>query len=135
MRHSSSTSRSLVLGSAFEPKARQRAKILDIRDALVRAGCLSLDAQSRALGLGRSTTYAILQASHKASGLSTHTLKTMLATPSLPPEVRARIVEYVQEKAAGVYGHNERQLRTFNEHFPWATHPPQSEKKRGKARA
>jgi len=37
----------------------------------------------------------------------------MLAAPTLPPLVRAKILEYVQEKAAGLYGGSRSQCRRF----------------------
>jgi DNA invertase Pin-like site-specific DNA recombinase len=51
-------------------KARQSAKIRELREALVASGFLTLDEQSKALGLSRSTTWTILKGNHKASGLS-----------------------------------------------------------------
>jgi hypothetical protein len=37
----------------------------------------------------------------------------MLSSPELPPNVRFTIVTYVEEKLAGLYGHNKTQLRRF----------------------
>jgi hypothetical protein len=37
----------------------------------------------------------------------------MLAAPTLPLLVRAKILEYVQEKAAGLYGGSRSQCRRF----------------------
>ena len=51
-------------------KARQANKISEIRAALIDAGLLGLDEQARALGLHRSTTWAILTGTHKATGIS-----------------------------------------------------------------
>src|SRR6266498_2970458 len=81
-------------------KARQSSKIREIGDALVAMGLLTLDEQAKALGLGRSTAWTILQASHKGSGLSAAVVNQMLAAPQLPPLVRAVILEYVDEKTA-----------------------------------
>jgi hypothetical protein len=94
-------------------KARQSSKIREIGDALVATGILALDQQAKALGLARSTAWTILQANHKSSGLSATVIIRMLATPQLPPIVRAIILEYVDEKAAGIYGHGKLQLRRF----------------------
>jgi len=91
-----------------KPKERQRRKIKEIGAALSDAGHLSLDDQARVLGLGRSTTWAILQANHKSAGLSATVINRMLEAPELPPSVRAKILEYVEQKAAGVYGHEDR---------------------------
>jgi hypothetical protein len=48
-----------------EMKARQAAKIRELGHALVDGGFLTLDEQSKVLGLARSTTWTILRASHK----------------------------------------------------------------------
>jgi len=37
----------------------------------------------------------------------------MLAAPKLPPSARTRILEYVEEKAAGLYGGSRGQRRKF----------------------
>jgi hypothetical protein len=79
-------------------KARQSSKIKELGDALIAIGCLSLDHQAEALGLARSTTWTILKANHKGSGLSAIVINRMLATPQLPPLVRAIILEYIDEK-------------------------------------
>ena len=81
--------------------------------ALAAAGLATLDDQARALGLSRSTTWAVLKGNHKASGLSTATISRMLFSPELPPHVRATLLMYVEERAAGLFGHNEQQLRRF----------------------
>jgi hypothetical protein len=94
-------------------KARQSRKIREIGDALVREGFLTLDQQADALGLCRSTAWTILRANHKTSGLSAAIINRMLAAPRLPPLVRATILEYVEEKLAGSYGHSTKQLRRF----------------------
>jgi hypothetical protein len=39
----------------------------------------------------------------------------MLASPTLPQPLRAKILEYVEEKAAGRYGHSRAQRRRFIE--------------------
>ena len=51
--------------------------------------------------------------SHKASGLSASIIKRMLAAPMRPLLVRAKILEYVEEKAAGLYGGGPSQCRRF----------------------
>ena len=94
-------------------KARQSLKIQGVADALAEAGFVDLDEQAHALGLARSTMWTILQGHHKASGLSGAVIARILRTPELPPIVRARILEYVSEKIAGMYGHNARQVRRF----------------------
>jgi hypothetical protein len=93
-------------------KARQSAKIREIADALISEGFFTLDAQAKALGLCRSTTWTILKASHKSTGLSAKIIDRILEG-QLPPLVRAKILEYVEEKAIGCYGHSERLRRKF----------------------
>ena len=91
-----------------EMKARQSCKIRELGDALITAGFLTLDEQARALGLSRSTAWTVLKANHKASGLAAGTINRMLSSPALPPRARATILTYVEEKLAGLYGHNKR---------------------------
>ena len=80
------------------PKALQCFKIREIGAALTSAGFVTLDQQADALGLCRSTTWAILQAEHKNSGLSATVINRMLAWPQLPGSVRAKLIEYAHEK-------------------------------------
>jgi hypothetical protein len=94
-------------------KARQASKIREIGDALIALGYLALDEQAKALGLARSTAWTILRADHKNSGLSATVINRMLAAPHLPPLVRAIILEYIDERVAGLYGHSKFQLRRF----------------------
>ena len=96
-----------------ELKSKQCAKIKEIRTALISLGYLSIDEQAALLGLGRSTAWAVMQGNHKASGLSATVLSRMLAAPRLPDVVRARILEYVHEKAMGLYGHSPKQRHQF----------------------
>ena len=78
-------------------KAQQSSKIKEIREALVAAGVCALDEQAEALGLSRSTTWNILKGNYKNSGISVTTLKRVLSAPQLPPIVRAKILEYIEE--------------------------------------
>ena len=94
-------------------KARQCSKIVELRWALEQSGHHSLDKQASALGLGRSTTWAILQASHKGSGVSGSVIKRMLRSHALPPAAKKWIAEYVSEKLSGAYGHSIKRLRIF----------------------
>ncbi len=96
-------------------KERQSLKIKELSDALVTAGLLSLDEQAIALGLSRSTTWTILKAKHKNYGLSGSVINRILQRPRLDRCVRAKLIEYVQEKASGYYGHNKTQLRRFKQ--------------------
>jgi hypothetical protein len=99
--------------STCDMKAQQSAKIRELGDALVAVGIFALDDQAEALGLSRSTTWTILKGNHKASGLSATTINRILAAPKLPPLVRAKVLEYVEEKAAGRYGHSDALRRRF----------------------
>jgi hypothetical protein len=94
-------------------KVRQREKIQRIRRALELSGHFVLDDQARALGLSRSTTWSIIRGTHKNSGLSTAVIRRMLSAPQLPAAVRDELVEYVEEKAAGLYGDKPYRLRQF----------------------
>ena len=91
----------------------QSRKIREIAEALIAAGFLCLDNQARALGLSRSTTWTIVHAKHKNSGISASVIKQMLAQPQLPRMVRRKVLEYVAEKCSGAYGHNAQQVRRF----------------------
>ena len=82
-------------------KARQRSKIRAIGDALVTCGFSSLDEQAKVLGLSRSTVWTLLKANHKNSGLSAAVVNRMLSAPQLPALVRAKIIEYLEEKSEG----------------------------------
>jgi hypothetical protein len=42
----------------------------------------------------------------------------MLASPHLPIAARQQLLEYVQDKIAGVYGHSDRRRRKFAAHLP-----------------
>ena len=94
-------------------KTRQTSRIRELGAALAADGLVTLGEQARALGLSRSTAWAVLKANHKASGLAAGTIKQMLSSPALPPRARATILTYVDEKLAGLYGHNKTQLRRF----------------------
>src|SRR5262245_19578496 len=94
-------------------KARQSSKIRELAEAVEAAGFLTLDEQAKILGVPRSTAWTIRRASHKASGLSASIINRMLAAPGLPLMVRAKILEYIQEKATGLYGGSQSQRRRF----------------------
>jgi predicted DNA-binding transcriptional regulator AlpA len=94
-------------------KTRQTSRIRELGAALAADGLVTLDERARALGLSRSTAWAVLKANHKASGLAAGTINQMLSSPELPPHVRVTILTYVEEKLAGLYGHNKEQLSRF----------------------
>jgi hypothetical protein len=62
------------------------------------------------LDFHEAPAWAVLKANHKASGLAAGTINRMLSSPELPPHVRVTILTYVEEKLAGLYGHNKEQL-------------------------
>ena len=98
-----------------DTKLEQCAKIAELRQALLNAGFRSLASQSLALSLGRSTTWNILRAGHKATGLTGSIIRRILSSPELPQAVRCVIEQYVAQKLAGAYGHDRKQLRKFQE--------------------
>src|SRR5215470_1773186 len=83
-------------------KARQLAKLRELKEALGTAGIRTLDEQAKAFGLNRITTWVFLRGNHK--NFSAATINRILAAPQLPPLVRAKILEYVGEKTARTYG-------------------------------
>jgi hypothetical protein len=88
-------------------------KIKKIGDALVAEGFEALDEQAEVLGLPRSTTWTILRANHKKSGISPRIISRMLKAPRLPRSVRTTILNYVEEKTEGSLGHNRKQQQRF----------------------
>jgi len=88
-------------------------RIRSICDALAAAGFDTLDKQAHVLSLPRSTTWTIVHANHKKSGLSAGLLGRMLKSHRLPASVRAKIIEYIEAKVDGSFGHNKIQQRRF----------------------
>ena len=105
-------------------KARQCEKLRDLREALTDAGFQSLTEQAAALGLSRSTAWTVLQGHHKASGLSPAIVSRMMASPRLPQSARIVLLEYIQEKSAGAYGHRDTQVSRFLQGLKRATDAP-----------
>src|SRR6516165_12449928 len=120
LRTTALTPRQAMTAVVSEAKARQLSKIRELRLALRRTGLIGLDEQAQALGLPRSTTWKILKGGHKASGLSAMVVSRMLSEPRLPPVVRTKILEYVREKADGLYGHGKRELLRFSARIRYA---------------
>jgi hypothetical protein len=102
-----------VFARAVDSKSLQINKIKQIGRALVMSGLVGLDQQADTLGISRSTAWTILHAKHKTSGLSAAVINQMLMAPQLPPLVRARLFEYIEDKIAGAYGHSPHQVRRF----------------------
>jgi hypothetical protein len=99
--------------SIGDMKRRQSEKIRELGQTLAAVGIISLDAQANILGLSRSTAWTLLKSNHKGSGLSVATINRMLAAQKLPRLVRDKILEYVEHKAVGYYGHSEAMRRKF----------------------
>jgi hypothetical protein len=78
---------------------------------------ITLSQQASALGLSRSTTWKILQADYKTSGLHAGLIGRMLSQQELPPTVRSLLREYVIEKAQDHYGHKLVRRRRFAVYF------------------
>jgi hypothetical protein len=102
-----------LLQRVVKMKNRQSRKIKQLKNALATAGFVTLDEQAKALGVCRSTTWTILKGNHKNSGLSATTINHILLAPQLPSVVRSQILEYVEEKATGSYGHSKEQRSRF----------------------
>ena len=111
-------------------KMRQWVKLSQIKEALVQSGFKTLDDQAAALGLSRSTAWSILRGKHKNSGLSSAVILRMLTRADLPPAVRQRLLEYIEDKVAGLYGDSPFRLRQFKERLGDARHYNQSMIKR-----
>jgi len=99
--------------SVAKMKARQSAKIREIADTLISAGFATIDTQAKILGVCRSTAWTILNSTHKGSGLSPKVISRILAVRQLPPLVRTKLLEYVEGKASGQYGHSVKLRRKF----------------------
>jgi hypothetical protein len=99
-------------------RRRQNAKIEGLRNVLAAAGLVTLDEQAEALTLPRSTTWHLLKGNHKGSRLSASVVNRILAAPQLPDSVRAKVIEYVAEKAAGLYGGSKLRLDKFVSRLP-----------------
>jgi hypothetical protein len=94
-------------------KAKQSAKIGELRQALLDKGFVTLDQQAAILNLSRSTAWTVLNGNHKASGLSAAVIKRMLGSQQLPPKARQILMEYIEQKTTGSYGHSKDQMQRF----------------------
>ena len=99
-----------------QAKKRQASKLTEIRKALKAAGYCTTGQQALALGVGRSTAWALLNRD-KSYGPSSVVLKRILSSPNLPLAVRRKVEEYIYEKIAGRYGHHEYRVRWFRDQF------------------
>jgi predicted DNA-binding transcriptional regulator AlpA len=114
--------------------ARQAIRIKEIGAALAADGFVTVDEQARALGLSRSSAWAVLKADHKASGLTVPTINRMLSSPELPPRARVTILTYIEEKFAGLYGNKEQLDRAIAATRPANPDGPASLRAKGKKR-
>ena len=99
--------------SLGERTAIQARKIEDLRKAVCAGGPVSLSEHAELLGLGRSTAWTLLKRPYKNSGLTAGVIKRMLASPKLSQGAHAILIEYIEEKANGLYGHSRPQRRRF----------------------
>jgi|SRR6516164_9408088 hypothetical protein len=97
------------------PKARQAARLAEIREALVAAGYDTTAKQAAVLGC-RATAWVVLNRDKRA-GPSAKVIKRILSSPQLPRKVRRKIEQYVEEKACRLYGHSETARRSFGNQF------------------
>jgi hypothetical protein len=95
-------------------KAKQASKLEEIREALKAAGCDTTAKQAIAMGVGRSTAYALLNLDKRA-GPSAKVIKRILASPNVPPVARRKVEQYVEEKISGLYGHSKPRTRAFRD--------------------
>ena len=101
----------------LEAKARQAAKVEEVRTALIVAGYRTTAEQAFALGVNRSTAWALLNRAKRA-GPSATVLKRILSSQNLPQEVRRKVEEYIKEKSVGRYAHDKSRVRWFRDQFP-----------------
>jgi hypothetical protein len=106
-------------------------KMREIAECLKRCGRLTVDSQAKALGVSRSTAWAMLSGRYKVSGISARVVKQILSSQELPPEVRAKVVEYVADKVSGKFSCNATRLRRFRSRMMelGIPLPPQAERR------
>ena len=98
-------------------KAKQVAKLAELRAALIAVGFDTARKQAAALGLNPSTAWSLLHRDTRA-GPSAIIIKRILSSPKLPASARRKVEEYIREKSRGLYGHSERRSNTFADQFP-----------------
>ena len=69
-----------LLDFRMNAKAKQATKLVEIREALVAAGCHTSAKQAVALGVSRPTAWALLNRAKRA-GPSAHSIKRILSSP------------------------------------------------------
>ena len=100
----------------IEAKARQAAKLAEIREALVAAGYDSAAKQGAVLGVCRGTAWMLLNRD-KGAGPSAKIIERILLSPQVPPAVRRKVEEYIEDRIDGLYGHCESATRRFRNQF------------------
>jgi predicted DNA-binding transcriptional regulator AlpA len=100
-------------GRRQQGKIRQAAKIKELQRVLLAHGYKSAGQQAALLGLKRSTVWAIFKSEHARGGMSSSTVKRMLAAKGIPKAVKKVINEYLIEKLSGAYGHEQAALKLF----------------------
>ena len=103
---------------SLKAKARQAAKLAEIRESLIAAGYDTTAKQAAALGVSRPPAWVLLNR-HKRVGPSAHVIKRILLSPDLPSVARRKVEEYVEERIAGVYGHTRIEFGGFAIRLPW----------------
>ena len=99
-----------------DAKERQALKLAEIREALVAAGYDTTAKQAAVLGVCRATAWVVLNRDKRA-GPSASVIKRILSSPNIPPAVRRKVEEYVNQKISGLYGHSEQQTQWFSHQF------------------
>jgi hypothetical protein len=107
---------SAVRALAKKPKVRLTSKLAEIRDALISAGFDTTAEQAAVLGLSRSTAWVFLNRDNRV-GPSAKVVKRALSSKKIPPSVRKKIEEYVEEKSLGLYGRGKEPNKRFRSHF------------------
>jgi hypothetical protein len=89
----------------------------------VAAGKNTTAKQAAVLGVCRATAWVVLNRD-KRNGPSASVIKRILSSPKIPPAVRRKVEEYIQERISGLYGHCVSATRAFSNQF--GTRPPRS---------
>jgi hypothetical protein len=100
----------------LKPKVRLTSKLAEIRDALISAGFDTTAEQAAVLGLSRSTAWVFLNRDNRV-GPSAKVVKRTLSSKKIPPSVRKKIEEYVEEKSLGLYGRGKEPNKAFRVAF------------------
>jgi hypothetical protein len=91
----------------------------EVEAALRRAGLIALDEQAKALGISRTTTWKLFRSDYNNCDPSPVIINRILCAPRLPLAARIKILEYIQERVSGMYGHTKSQSRRFSIRIGW----------------